>query len=63
MEHNLRELFYQMHDDELKLLIAARLDITEFLDLCELSFDEVIDIIFETLNEEQKEVLARELRE
>jgi hypothetical protein len=52
-----------MHEEELKLRIAAELDETQFIDLCGLTFPELIDIVFETLSEEQKEELARELRE
>lgn len=47
------------NDEELKEKIAAQLDLLEFLDLVQLTYEEVIDIIFKELNDEQKEELTR----
>lgn len=47
------------NDEELKEQIAAQLDLIEFLDIVQLTYIEVIDIIFKELNDEQKEELKR----
>ena len=46
-------------DEELKLRVVHELDVSEFMDTCDISFAELIDIVFDELDEEQKENLIR----
>ena len=48
-----------LNDQELKIKVAATLDVVEFLDIVQMSFAELLDIVFDELNEEQKEELTR----
>jgi hypothetical protein len=48
-----------LNDQELKIKVAATLDVVEFLDTVQMSFAELLDIVFDELNEEQKEELTR----
>lgn len=45
--------------EELMSLIESKLDVTEFLDACGLSFAELLQIVLPELNEEQIEELDR----
>ena len=47
------------NDEELKQLIACELDPLSFLDACGISFEELIDLVFPELNEEQRQELER----
>ncbi len=47
------------NEEELKLRVTHELDVLEFMDTIEMSFAELLDIIFPELDEEQKEDLAR----
>ena len=46
-------------DEELKLLLAHELDVVEFLDTLDMTFEELLDIVFIELDDEQKEKLER----
>lgn len=48
-----------IHNDELKSLISKELDVAEFLDTIEMSFEELIEIVFPELNEEQRSRLEQ----
>ena len=48
-----------IHDDELKLRITSEWDVTDFLDCVGWSFEDLIDIVFDELNEEQRQELER----
>ena len=48
-----------INDEELKIRVAHELDVSEFMDACDISFAELIDIVFDELDEEQKENLIR----
>ena len=51
-----------MNDEELKLQVVAQLDVLEFLDIISMDFAELVDLIFEDLNEDAKEELERAVR-
>jgi len=46
-------------DEELKLRLAHELDVVEFLDTLDMTFEELLDIVFIELDDEQKEKLER----
>lgn len=48
-----------INDEELKLRIAHELDIVEFLDTVQWSFTDLLEVVFNELDDEQKEELAR----
>jgi hypothetical protein len=51
-----------MNDEELRLQVVAQLDVLEFLDIISMDFAELVDLIFEDLNEDAKEELERAVR-
>jgi hypothetical protein len=48
-----------MTDDELRLLVTTQLDTLEFLDLIGMDFGELVQLVFEDLNEDAREELVR----
>lgn len=49
------------NDEELQDLITSKMDVVEFLDTIEMSFEELVAIVFPELNEEQRSQLKRTL--
>lgn len=48
-----------MTDEELKLLVVNQLDVLEFLDIIGMDFAELVQLVFEDLNEDAREELQR----
>ncbi len=46
------------NDEELKLLVSAELDIIEFMDCIGMSFDELIEVVWDSISEEGKAELS-----
>jgi hypothetical protein len=54
---------FKVDDQQLKDLIASELDVIQFLDLIDMSFQELLDVVFENgLTPEQVNILEETLR-
>ena len=53
----LQRLLQMYNDEELKVLVAAELDILEVLDIVGMDYEEILDILWEHFSEEGKQEL------